>query len=164
MNRWEDMASPESGSTLPYKRAHFVTHLPRNYRYNAEHAWIAREDSQTWRVGLTRFATRQLGDIVEVRFDIAAGTSIQPGQVLGWIEGLKATSDLSSIATGYFIGANPQLAQDPEWVRREPYGRGWLYRVQGQPDPRCMDVHAYAAFLDQLIDRWVTPPPEDIER
>jgi glycine cleavage system H protein len=138
---------------LPYKRSHFATQLPVDHRYSASHAWIARYDKDTWRVGLTKFATRMLGDIVDFGFDPAPGAVVKTADVIGWIEGFKAISDIYCIAEGQFLGANPDLKQELELVSRDPYGRGWLYAISGQPDPRCVDVYAYRDLLDQTIDR-----------
>jgi glycine cleavage system H protein len=145
---------PEAAAeTLHYKRSHFVTQLPVDYRYSASHAWIARQDDKTWRVGLTKFATRMLGEIVDVGFEPASGTPVKQGDVIGWIEGFKAISDIFCIAEGQFAGVNPELKAEIELITRDPYGRGWLYRVTGQPDPQCVDVYAYRDILDQTIDR-----------
>lgn len=139
--------------TLHYKRSHFVTQLPLDYRYSASHAWIARKNENTWRVGLTRFATRMLGEIVDLGFEPAPGTAVKQGDVIGWIEGFKAISDIFCIADGEFGGANSALKENAEMVSREPYARGWLYLVSGEPDAQCMDVYAYRDLLDQTIDR-----------
>lgn len=155
------MTPPAPAPALHYKRSHFATQLPLDYRYSAAHAWIARQDNQTWRVGLTRFATRMLGEIVDVGFEPAPGTPVQPGDVVGWIEGFKAISDLYCIARGRFAGANPELKQDIELVARDPYGRGWLYQVIGEPDPQCVDVYAYRDILDQTIDRLLAKQQSD---
>ena len=147
--------------TLPYKRSHFATQLPLDYLYSASHAWIARLDEHTWRVGLTKFATRMLGDIVDFGFDAASAASVKTGEVIGWIEGFKAISDIYCIADGQFAGVNPELKQELELVSRDPYSRGWLYAVTGEPDPRCMDVHAYRDLLDQTIDRLLAKQKAD---
>jgi len=139
--------------TLHYKRSHFVTQLPVDYRYSPTHAWMARVDDRTWRVGLTKFATRMLGEIVDLGFEPAPGTPVKQGDVIGWIEGFKAISDIFCIGQGEFAGANSELKQDIELVSRDPYGRGWLYQFAGQPDPQCIDVYAYRDMLDQTIDR-----------
>jgi glycine cleavage system H protein len=139
--------------TLPYKRSHFATQLPVDYLYSASHAWIARQDENTWRVGVTKFATRMLGDAVDLGFEAAPGVALRRGDVVGWIEGFKAISDIYCIADGQFVGANPELKRELELVSRDPYGRGWLYAISGQPDPRCVDVYAYRDLLDQTIDR-----------
>jgi glycine cleavage system H protein len=145
---------PEAApKTLPYKRSHFATQLPVDYLYSASHAWIARHDENTWRVGLTKFATRMLGDTVDFGFDAATGAPVKTGEVIGWIEGFKAISDIYCIADGQFAGSNENLKQQLELVSRDPYGRGWLYAVSGEPDVRCIDVYAYRDLLDQTIDR-----------
>jgi len=147
------MTPEASAQTLYYKRSHFVTQLPVDYRYSASHAWIARQDEKTWRVGLTKFATRMLGEIVDVGFEPAPGAPVKQGDVIGWIEGFKAISDIFSIAEGEFAGANGDLKKEIELISRDCYGRGWLYLVNGQPDPRCVDVQGYRNILDQTIDR-----------
>src|SRR5687768_4873662 len=139
--------------TLPYKRSHFATQLPLDYLYSASHAWIARQDERIWRVGLTKFATRMLGEIVDFGFDAAPATAVKEGQIVGWIEGFKAISDLFCIAKGEFLGANQGLKEELELITRDPYGQGWLYAISGQPDPRCVDVYVYRDLLDQTIDR-----------
>src|SRR5205823_4703303 len=73
------------------------------------HGWIARWDAEHWRIGLTKFAVRMLGDMVDHGFETEPGASVQPGQVVGWIEGFKAISDLFCIAQGTFAGVNPPL-------------------------------------------------------
>src|ERR1044071_10105469 len=146
--------TPEApAKTLHYKRSHFVTQLPVDYRYSAAHAWIARHDDKTCRVGLTKFATRMLGEIVDVGFESSPGTPVKQGDVIGWIEGFKAISDIFCIAAGEFAGANNELKGQMDLVSRDPYGRGWLYLVTGHPDPGCVDVYGYRAILDQTIDR-----------
>ena len=143
----------EKPTTLPYKRSHFATQLPVNYLYSPSHCWIARSERDLWRVGFSKFAVRMLGDMVDHGFEVEAGTPVQPGQVVGWIEGFKAISDLFCIAQGNFAGANPLLKEKITIVNREPYGAGWLYMVRGRPDSKCVDVEGYRAILDKTIDK-----------
>src|SRR5437868_11080317 len=102
---------PAQPKTIHYKRSHFVTQLPVEFRYSLSHAWIARHDADHWRVGLTKFATRMLGDMVDHGFELAAGDPVKPGQIVGWLEGFKAISDLYCIAAGTFGGNNPVLKE-----------------------------------------------------
>jgi len=139
--------------TLHYKRSRFVTHLPVDYLYSPSHGWIARQERDLWRVGFTKFAVRMLGDMVDYGFEIEPGGPVQPGQIVGWIEGFKAISDLFCIAEGNFAGANPLLKNRIAVVNKDPYGEGWLYMVKGKPDSRCVDVHGYRAILDKTIDK-----------
>ena len=139
--------------TLHYKRSRFVTHLPVDYLYSPSHGWIARQEGDLWRVGFTKFAVRMLGDMVDHGFEIEPGAPVQPGQIVGWIEGFKAISDLFCIADGNFAGVNPLLKERITVVNKDPYGEGWLYMVKGKPDSKCVDVHGYRAILDKTIDK-----------
>jgi glycine cleavage system H protein len=139
--------------TLHYKRSHFVTHLPLDYLYSPSHAWIARQDEDHWRVGLTKFATRMLGEMVDHGFEIEVDAPVRSGQIIGWVEGFKAISDLFCIAEGHFAGSNLALKEKINLISKDPYNSGWLYLVKGQPDTRCVDVQSYRAILDKTIDR-----------
>jgi len=139
--------------TLHYKRSHFATQLPLDYLYAPSHSWIARVNPAVWRVGLTKFATRMLGEMVDQGFDTPTGALVQPGQILGWVEGFKAISDLFCVGTGAFAGSNPVLKEKISLISKDPYGAGWLYEIRGEPDPRCLDVQAYRTLLDKTIDR-----------
>lgn len=147
------MTEPAGSKKLFYKRSHFVTHLPVDYLYSPSHFWLAQQGEDEWRVGLTKFATRMLGELVDHGFEVAESAPVQAGRVIGWIEGFKAISDVYCVADGRFGGGNPALQQEINLMDKEPYGGGWLYRVQGKPDSRCMDVHSYQALLDKTIDR-----------
>jgi len=147
------MDSASSPKTLPYKRSHFATQLPVAYLYSPSHAWIAPAEEGVWRVGLTKFATRMLGEMVDHGFEIESGATVQCGQIIGWIEGFKAISDLFCIAQGEFTGSNPVLKERIQWITQAPYTTGWLYQVRGRPDSKCLDVHAYRDWLDKTIDR-----------
>jgi glycine cleavage system H protein len=144
---------PEKPKTLHYKRSHFATQLPVDYLYTPSHAWLARQADGTWRVGLTRFATRMLGHLVDHGFETPAGTAVQHGQIVGWIEGFKAISDLYCVVAGEFLGGNAELKQKLSLVDKDCYDAGWLYTARGEPDPKCMDVQAYRALLDTTIDK-----------
>jgi glycine cleavage system H protein len=140
-------------NTLHYKRSHFVTQLPVDYLYSPSHLWLARGESGVWRVGFTKFATRMLGEMVDCGFETNAGAPVVSGQIVGWIEGFKAISDIYCVLAGNFSGANPVLKTNIMAVGKDPYGAGWLYEVRGQPDAKCVDVQAYKTILDVTIDR-----------
>ena len=78
--------------------------------------------------------------------------AVQAGQIVGWVEGFKAISDVYCVATGFFLGGNPELREKISLVDKQPYAAGWLYAVRGTPDERCLDVHAYRDHLDRAID------------
>ena len=105
-----------------------------------------------WRIGFTQFATRMLGDIVECEFSVAVGSTITVGEEIGGVEGFKAITAIFAAAAGAFQGRNAALDADITAVESDPYGRGWLYQVEGEPDPASVDVHGYVGILDATID------------
>jgi glycine cleavage system H protein len=143
----------EPSRTLHYKRSHFATQLPVEYRYSPSHCWIAKQEDACWRVGFTKFAVRMLGEMVDHGFEIEPDATVAAGQIIGWVEGFKAISDVFSIAEGNFGGANSVLKERITLINKDPYGAGWLYMVRGQPDSRCVDVQEYRAILDKTIDK-----------
>ncbi len=143
-------ASPQ---TLFFKRSHFATHLPAAALFSPSHYWLLREPDGAWRVGFSKFAVRMLGDLVDQGFEVAEGAAIQPGQVLGWIEGFKAISDLFGVIDGTFLGGNPALKGKLELINDAPYDAGWLYRARGEPDRNCMSATDYINLLNATIDR-----------
>ena len=139
--------------TLHYKRSRFVTQLPMGYLYSPSHAWLAQQEGGVWRIGITKFATRMLGDMVDQGFEVAPGAPVQSGQIIGWVEGFKAISDIFCVVDGNFCVVNPVLKEKITLVNKDPHGVGWLYEARGQPDSKCMDVQAYKALLDKTIDK-----------
>jgi glycine cleavage system H protein len=153
-----------SGNILKFRHGRFSARFPSRYLYTMSHFWLCEEVPGTWRIGLTPFATRMLGDIVEFDFAHETGSRVKLGEALGWIEGLKAVSDLFSVAEGEFLGSNPAVVDDPGLIRLDPHGGGWLYSVRGKPDPRAVNVEAYASFLTESIDKMLSgscPAPEE---
>lgn len=147
-----------SPNDLRFKRSRFVARFPREYRYSPAHFWLHRESEGPWRIGLTGFATRMLGELVELDFEVEPGATVEVGQVVGWVEGFKATADLFSVASGTFVQGNPQALANAELVCNDPYGEGWLYTVEGEPDPGVLDVEGYAEMLGETIDRMEEKP------
>ncbi|MSU40367.1 MAG: glycine cleavage system protein H [Pedosphaera sp.] len=142
-------------ATQLYRRSHFVTHLPVNYLFSPSHFWIAPVPDKPglWRVGLTKFASRMLGEMVDLGLDPAPDAPVEPGQTLGWVEGFKAISDVYCIARGSFAGVNPALREKISLINKDCHGAGWLYAVRGEPGPQCLDMPAYRALLDKTIDK-----------
>jgi glycine cleavage system H protein len=136
-----------------YKRSNFVTHLPVECLYSPSHFWLRKVGDSRWRVGFTKFATRMLGEIVEVRFEKEMGATLKSGDIVGSIEGFKAISDIYCCANGRFVGSNAALQSGIEKVGVDPYGEGWLYEFDGDPDHKCIPLQVYRGLLDATIDR-----------
>ena len=151
----------ERPEEIRYKRSRFSTRLPTDRLYTAAHFWMREDETESgiWRVGLTKFATRMLGDLVEHGFEVRPGDTVNVGQTIGWVEGFKAISELYSVMTGEFLGGNPALEQDVTLMDTRPYGEGWLYRVRGEPDRESLPVEGYVPSRrhhrsDAETERW----------
>ncbi len=94
-----------------------------------------------------------LGDIVEFEFTPASGAAIEVGDEVGSIEGMKAVTSVFSSGRGRFLGEGEALRRDVTLAESDPYGEGWLYKLQGTPAPDAVDVHGYIAILDATIDK-----------
>jgi len=136
-----------------YKRSRFSTRLLEDRLYTAGHSWLKRQEDGIWRVGFTKFALRMLGEIVEIGFEIEPGSPVETGQVVGWVEGFKAVTDVFSPLSGRFEEANPALTRNIRLLVTEPDQKGWLFKVRGEPDKGCLDVRAYVSLLDTTIDK-----------
>ena len=145
-----------SSQTIFFKRSHFATHLPADALFSPSHYWLRREPDGAWRVGFSKFAVRMLGDLVDQAFDVPVGTAVQPGTIIGWIEGFKAISDIYCIVNGVFGGGNPSLKGNLDQINTSPYDAGWLYRAIGEPDQNCMPALDYVNLLNATIDRMLS--------
>ena len=154
------MTTPRD-ATVYYRRSRFTTHLPRDRRYSPAHYWLLEDMPGIWRVGFTRFATRMLGDLVEVEFRVAPEATVAVGDDIGSVEGLKAVTTVFAAGAGTFLGEGGPLRSDITLAESDPYGAGWLYRLQGTPAPDVVDVHGYVALLDRTIDRMLASRHDD---
>src|SRR5262245_38097617 len=98
--------------------------VPADLRYTKEHEWAKQEGGRV-RVGITDFAQEQLGDVVFVELP-KAGARVRAHQTFGVVESVKAVSDLFAPISGEVAEANADLAQKPEIVNQDPYGKGWM--------------------------------------
>ena len=117
---------------------------PKQLRYTKEHEWVEIE-GKTAKVGITAFAQAELGDIVFVEVP-EAGKTVRAGDTLGTIESVKAVSEIYAPLSGKVIEGNKALADAPETVNKDPFGAGWLARIEiGAPDEVAglLDADAY---------------------
>ena len=137
---------------IPYKRSRFSARLAIDRRYTEGHLWLREAEPGCWRVGFTKFALRMLGDPVELELEAQAGAPVEKGQVVGWVEGFKAVTDVFCPLDGEFAGGNGALDEDIALLA-SPSDEGWIYQVRGEPGPDCVDAEGYAGILDATIDR-----------
>jgi glycine cleavage system H protein len=126
---------------------------PKAVRYMREHEWVSIEGDLAV-VGISGYAQNQLGDVVYVELP-RAGASVQQNEAFGGVESVKAYSDLYSPLSGEVVEANEELADHPEWINQDPYGKGWMLRVR--PSDRgelenLMTAEDYEKYLASLED------------
>ena len=102
--------------------------IPAELKYSRDHEWI-RLEGETAYVGITDFAQHELGDIVFVDIDTVDET-LEADETFGTIEAVKTSSELLLPVAGTVVEFNEALADAPETVNNDPYGEGWIIKVQ----------------------------------
>ena len=123
--------------------------FPKNLRYTKDHEWIRLEDGHSAVIGITEYAQSELGDIVYVEVE-TIGKTLEAGAVFGTVEAVKTVSDLFLPVAGTIGELNPELADSPDLVNSDPYGRGWMVKIE-VTDPSAidslLDADAYASLV-----------------
>ena len=101
--------------------------IPEDLKYTEEHEWVRIEDNIAV-VGITDFAQGELGDIVYLEID-TLDSQIDSNQVFGTVEAVKTVSDLFMPIAGRVIEVNSSLEDEPELVNDDPYGKGWIIKI-----------------------------------
>ena len=118
--------------------------LPTDRKYSTDHEWLTEDGT----IGITEFAAGSLGDVVYVDLP-EVGTEVAAGEVCGEIESTKSVSDLISPASGTVTEVNEAVVDAPETVNADPFGGGWLFKIEvGQTDD-LMDADAYTQFTSE---------------
>src|SRR5579862_7205337 len=123
--------------------------VPDELRYTKDHEW-ARPGGADVTVGVTGFAVEQLGDVTLVSSDVKVGDAIAAGKAFGTIESVKTLSDLFAPVAGKVVRVNAELANKPELVNEDCYGKAWMVVIA--PDDagaidKLMNAPAYAAHV-----------------
>ena len=101
---------------------------PLNLKYTKDHEWISI-DGKIATIGITDFAQRELGDIVYVEVE-TVGESLNADDIFGAVEAVKTVSDLFLPIAGKIIEFNESLDNNPEDINNDPYGKGWVVKVE----------------------------------
>lgn len=129
-----------------------MSELPGDLLYTSEHEWLRREDDGTVSIGVTDHAQSQLGDLVYVELP-EVGQEVDEGGDMAVVESVKAASDVYAPIAGTVAAVNEELADDPEKINADPYGDGWIVKLQPSGDideGSLMTPDAYQAALDEL--------------
>ncbi|NQW74538.1 MAG: glycine cleavage system protein GcvH [Candidatus Planktophila sp.] len=122
-----------------------MSSTPEALKYTVEHEWISIEGS-TYTMGITDYAQSALGDIVYVQLP-KIGEQIQEGTVCGEVESTKSVSELFAPVSGKVTSVNDVLSSAPESINSDPYGAGWLVKIEvtGVPS-KLLSAGEYAAL------------------
>jgi glycine cleavage system H protein len=127
-----------------------MSNVPGDLKYSSDHEWVRLQDDGSAVVGITDHAQGALGDLVFVEAP-EVGSVVASGDAFGVVESVKAASDLLSPVGGEVLEVNSALADTPEMVNTDPYGDGWLVRMQPSDASEMdslMDAAAYEQFLE----------------
>jgi len=123
---------------------------PDDVRYTPEHEW-AKLESGVVTVGITSYATEQLGDVVFVELP-DVGRKLEPMKAFGVVEAVKTVSDLYAPIAGEVVEVNTALADNPALVNQSPYGEGWMIRIKpsaAEPLKALMSSDEYEKHLEE---------------
>ncbi len=123
--------------------------LPENLKYTKEHEWVRVEENIV-SVGITDFAQGELGDIVFVEIE-TEGEDLAKGDTFGTVEAVKTVSDLFMPVGGKVLEFNTGLEDEPELINKDPYGKGWMIKIEMSDAADLddlMDAAAYQAMLE----------------
>lgn len=123
-----------------------MSSLPQDLKYTKDHEW-ARIDGSTATIGITEHAQSELGDIVFVELP-SIGSEFKAGESFGTIEAVKTVAELYSPVSGKVLEVNQALADDAGIINKEPYGEGWIVKIEMAGEPEgLLDPEAYQNLI-----------------
>ena len=127
-----------------------MSELPGDLLYTKEHEWLRREDDGSVTIGITDHAQSALGDLVYVELP-EVGQEVETDGEMAVVESVKAASDVYAPVAGTIVAVNEALSDDPEIINSDPYGEGWIVRMEtADGDDGMMSPEEYQALLDEL--------------
>ena len=131
-----------------------MNEMPGDLQYTKEHEWLRREDDGSVTVGITDHAQSALGDLVYVELP-ESGQDLEVEGEMAVVESVKAASDVYAPISGSVLAVNEELADDPEKINSDPYGDGWIVKIQPAGDideSTLMSPDDYQTLIDELDD------------
>jgi len=120
--------------------------IPPNLKYTKTDEWF---DPSTGAMGLTDFAQSQLSDIVFVEVVLPVGDSVASGKAMASVESVKAAAETYAAVSGKVTAINEDLSGNPEILNSDPYGKGWMVKVEGGNASGLMDAAAYTKYCEE---------------
>ena len=128
-----------------------MSDIPGDLHYTRSHEWVRGLQNGQVEVGITHHAQEALGELVFVEVPQVA-RRVTAGEACAVVESVKAASDVYSPVSGRIIAGNNELAQRPELPNQDPYGAGWMFRVEldaSAPGGALLTADEYAQYLDE---------------
>jgi glycine cleavage system H protein len=116
--------------------------VPSNLKYTKSDEWF---DPASGAMGITDFAQSQLSDIVFVELLVEEGDEVTVGKAIASVESVKASAEIYASAAGKVSAVNKGLSDKPEILNSDPFGEGWMIKVEGGSAGDLMDAAAYEA-------------------
>jgi glycine cleavage system H protein len=121
--------------------------FPGDLKYTKDHEWLKPAGDGTALVGITQYAQDALGDVVFVDLP-EVGASFAEGEEFGTVESVKTVSELNMPSAGEVLEVNTELAEHPEAVNEDPYGKGWMVKIKLTGAlAELLDAKAYEALV-----------------
>jgi glycine cleavage system H protein len=120
--------------------------IPTNLKYTKTDEWF---DPASGAMGLSDYAQGQLSDIVFVEIVVSAGELVAPGKAIASVESVKAAAETYASAGGKVVAVNENLSGNPEILNTDPYGKGWMVKVEGADAADLMDATAYSKYCEE---------------
>jgi glycine cleavage system H protein len=123
--------------------------IPADLKYTKSHEWVRQGQNGTLEIGITDHAQSALGDLVFVEVP-DVGRALNAGEACAVVESVKAASDVYSPLAGKVVANNGALSSKPELLNEDPYGAGWLFRMESSGPANAaslMSASAYESFL-----------------
>lgn len=118
---------------------------PKNLKYTKSDEWF---DPSAGTMGLSDYAQSQLSDIVFVEIQVEVGDSVEAGKPIASVESVKASAEIYAAAGGKVVDINKALSEKPETLNSDPYGAGWMIKVEGGATGDVMDAPAYEKYCE----------------
>ncbi len=122
--------------------------FPSELKYTRDHEWVRVEGDVAF-IGITAFAQGELGDIVFVEIE-TQGEALDAHAVFGTVEAVKTVSDLFMPIKGTILEVNPALEGNPALVNEDPYGQGWMIKVQIAADADLTSLMSAGEYEQSL--------------
>jgi glycine cleavage system H protein len=130
--------------------------FPEDLKYTKEHEWVLVEGTVAT-VGISDYAQDHLGDVVYVELP-AVGDKVSKEDAFGVVESVKAVSDVYAPVTGQVLEVNDDLQDNPAMINEDPYGDGWLIKVQmSDPDEELQDLLTAAEYQEYIAEQEEEP-------